>query len=167
MRYAGWFLRWTQKQARRCFSTTQPNSFNGNSFLWGGAAVRNPPTIDVDLRLVYLSVGNVALDILGENRAGDNLYAASIVALDVFTGNPVGHFQEVHHDIWDYDRAQPAVLFAIRLPLIYPSKRQLTFLRNSSSQRKRLLNRRDLARVHTNWGCWWYSTSAFPTQLWV
>lgn len=95
------------------FSTTQPTSFNGDSFLTGGAAVWNPPAIDADLGLVYLSVGNAAPDILGENRGGDNLFAASIVAVDLSTGNPVWHFQEVHHDIWDYDSAQPAVLFPL------------------------------------------------------
>jgi glucose dehydrogenase len=95
------------------FSTTQPTSFAGQSFLTGGAAVWVPPAIDADMGLVYLSVGNAAPDILGENRGGDNLYSASIVALNLFTGNPVWHFQEVHHDIWDYDSAQPAVLFSL------------------------------------------------------
>jgi quinohemoprotein ethanol dehydrogenase len=95
------------------FSTTQPTSFAGQSFLTGGAAVWVPPAIDADLGLVYLSVGNAAPDILGENRGGDNLFSASIVALNLFTGNPVWHFQEVHHDIWDYDSAQPAVLFSL------------------------------------------------------
>jgi quinohemoprotein ethanol dehydrogenase len=95
------------------FSTTQPTSFAGQSFLTGGAAVWVPPAIDADLGLVYLSVGNAAPDILGENRSGDNLFSASIVAIDLFTGNPVWHFQEVHHDIWDYDSAQPAVLFSL------------------------------------------------------
>jgi glucose dehydrogenase len=95
------------------FSTTQPNSFAGQSFLTGGGAVWNPPAIDADLGLVYLSVGNAAPDIQGENRAGDNLFSASVVAVDLFTGNPVWHFQEVHHDIWDYDSAQPAVLFPL------------------------------------------------------
>jgi quinohemoprotein ethanol dehydrogenase len=95
------------------FSTTQPSSFSGQSFLTGGGAVWNPPAIDADLGLVYLSVGNAAPDILGENRGGDNLFSASIVAVDLFTGNPVWHFQEVHHDIWDYDSAQPAVLFPL------------------------------------------------------
>ncbi len=95
------------------FSTTQPTSFAGQSFLTGGGAVWNPPAIDADLGLVYLSVGNAAPDILGENRGGDNLFSASIVAVDLFTGNPVWHFQEVHHDIWDYDSAQPAVLFPL------------------------------------------------------
>jgi quinohemoprotein ethanol dehydrogenase len=95
------------------FSTTQPTSFAGQSFLTGGAAVWVPPAIDADLGLVYLSVGNAAPDILGENRGGDNLFSASIVAINLFTGNPVWHFQEVHHDIWDYDSAQPAVLFPL------------------------------------------------------
>ncbi len=95
------------------FSTTQPASFAGTSAQTGGAAVWNPPAIDPDLGLVYLSVGNAAPDILGENRAGDNLFASSIVALNVLTGQPVWHFQEVHHDIWDYDSAQPAVLFSL------------------------------------------------------
>ncbi len=95
------------------FSTTQPTSFAGQSFLTGGGAVWNPPAIDPDLGLVYLSVGNAAPDIQGENRAGDNLFSASVVAVDLFTGNPVWHFQEVHHDIWDYDSAQPAVLFPL------------------------------------------------------
>src|SRR5207247_7894513 len=50
------------------FSTTQPASFAGQSFLTGGGAVWNPPAIDPDLGLVYLSVGNAAHDLLGENR---------------------------------------------------------------------------------------------------
>ncbi len=95
------------------FSTTQSTSYNGNSFLTGGGAVWTPPAIDADLGLVYLSVGNASPDILGENRGGDNLFSASIVAVDLLSGNPMWHFQEVHHDIWDYDAAQPAVLFPL------------------------------------------------------
>ncbi|HYU44614.1 MAG TPA: PQQ-binding-like beta-propeller repeat protein [Terriglobales bacterium] len=95
------------------FSTTLPSSFAGDSFLTGGAAVWNPPAIDPDLGLLYLSTGNAAPDILGENRTGENLFSTSILALEVNTGAPVWHFQEVHHDIWDYDSAQPAVLFPL------------------------------------------------------
>ena len=96
------------------FSTTLPASFAGDSSKTGGAAVWNPPAIDPELALVYLSVGNAAPDILGENRSGDNLYATSIIALNLHTGKDVAWaFQEVHHDIWDYDSAQPAVLFPL------------------------------------------------------
>ena len=38
---------------------------------------------------------------------GDNLFAASIVALDAKTGKYRWHFQQVHHDIWDYDAPEP------------------------------------------------------------
>ena len=75
--------------------------------------VWNPPAIDRDLGLIFVTTGNAAPDILGQHRAGDNLYATSIVALDLKTGRPTWHFQEVHHDIWDYDSAQPVVLFPL------------------------------------------------------
>ena len=44
-------------------------------------------------------------------REGDNLFCASIMAIDAKTGAYKWHFQEVHHDIWDYDAASPVVLF--------------------------------------------------------
>jgi alcohol dehydrogenase (cytochrome c) len=48
-------------------------------------------------------------------RKGDNLCTASIVALDVKTGQYRWHFQQVHHDIWDYDAPSPVVLFDLEL----------------------------------------------------
>ena len=38
-------------------------------------------------------------------------YANSIVALHARTGEVVWHFQTVHHDLWDYDVASPALLY--------------------------------------------------------
>ena len=60
-----------------------------------------------------MPTGNAAPDILGEDRPGDNLFSTSILALDLQTGVHKWHFQEVHHDIWDYDSAQPVVLFPL------------------------------------------------------
>src|SRR5439155_1252045 len=94
-------------------ATTLPSSFAGTSYLRGGAMVWNPPAIDRDLGLIFVTTGNAAPDILGQFRAGDNLYATSIVALDLKTGQPKWNFQQVHHDIWDYDSAQPVVLFPL------------------------------------------------------
>ncbi len=96
------------------FFTTLPESYAGDSFRRGGAAVWNPPAIDRELGMVYVVTGNAAPDILGEDRAGNNLFANSVVALDLRTGRQRWHFQAVHHDIWDYDSAQPAVLFPLR-----------------------------------------------------
>src|SRR5207249_9989244 len=36
---------------------------------------------------------------------------AAIMAVKAKTGEYVWHFQQVHHDIWDYDAASPVVLF--------------------------------------------------------
>ena len=46
-------------------------------------------------------------DYNGVVRAGDNLFSASIVAVDAKTGEYRWHFQQVHHDIWDYDAPEP------------------------------------------------------------
>jgi alcohol dehydrogenase (cytochrome c) len=69
------------------------------------------PAVDPELGLVYFSTGNASPDLDGSRREGDNLFAASIVALDAKTGKYRWHFQQVKHDIWDYDSPSPVVLF--------------------------------------------------------
>ena len=58
---------------------------------------------DPALGLVYIPVGEGLNDEYGGHRPGKNLFANSIVAIDVKTGQRQWHFQAVHHDIWDYD----------------------------------------------------------------
>ncbi|MEY4762685.1 MAG: hypothetical protein RLZZ200_2541, partial [Pseudomonadota bacterium] len=77
----------------------------------GGASIWQTPAIDPELGLVYFSTANPGPDLNGSVREGDNLFANSIVALDVRTGRYRWHFQEVHHDIWDYDAPNPVILF--------------------------------------------------------
>lgn len=77
----------------------------------GGASIWNTPAVDPELGLAYFAVGNCGPDYDGSMREGDNLFCTSIVALKAKTGEYVWHFQEVHHDIWDYDAASPVVLF--------------------------------------------------------
>ena len=77
----------------------------------GGASIWNTPALDPQLGLIYFATGNCGPDYDGSMREGDNLFCASIVALNAKTGEHVWHFQEVHHDIWDYDAASPVVLF--------------------------------------------------------
>jgi quinohemoprotein ethanol dehydrogenase len=83
----------------------------GDAWKHGGAPVWQTPAVDPDLGLLYFSTGNASPDLDGSNRAGDNLFASSIVAIDAKTGKYRWHFQEVHHDIWDYDAPSPVVLF--------------------------------------------------------
>ena len=77
----------------------------------GGGPVWQTPAVDPKLGLIYFSTGNPGPDLNGSVRAGDNLYTDSIMALDVMTGTYRWHFQEVHHDIWDYDASNPVILF--------------------------------------------------------
>ncbi len=77
----------------------------------GGAAIWNTPAADPSLGLLYFSVGNRGPDYDGAVRPGDDLFCTSIVALKAKTGEYAWHFQEVHHDLWDYDAASPVVLF--------------------------------------------------------
>ncbi len=59
---------------------------------------------DNDLGLVYLPMGNSAVDYWGGDRSeAENTYSTAIVALDVETGEVRWHYQTVHYDIWDYD----------------------------------------------------------------
>jgi alcohol dehydrogenase (cytochrome c) len=81
----------------------------------GGAPMWQTPAVDPELGLIYFSTGNASPDLDGSRRAGDNLFAASIVALDAKTGKHRWHFQQVHHDIWDYDSPSPVVLFDLEL----------------------------------------------------
>ena len=88
-----------------------------DSDIWqrGGATVWQTPALDPELGLLYFATGNPGPDFNGAVRAGDNLFSASIVAIDVDSGTYRWHFQEVHHDLWDYDAANPVVLFDIDL----------------------------------------------------
>ena len=95
------------------FHTRLPESWAGDSWKRGGAPVWQTPTVDKRLNLVFVATGNAGPDINGIDRAGENLYSASVVALDLETGVPRWHFQETHHDLWDYDSAQPTMLFRI------------------------------------------------------
>lgn len=93
------------------------DTWPADSDVWqyGGAAVWQTPAIDPELGLVYFSTANPGPDYSGSIRAGDNLFSSSIVAVDVWTGEYRWHFQQVHHDIWDYDASNPVVLFDVEL----------------------------------------------------
>jgi len=89
------------------------DTWPAGSDVWehGGATVWQTPAVDPQLGLLYFSTGNPGPDFNGAVRAGDNLFSVSTVAVDVMTGEYRWHFQQVHHDIWDFDSATPVVLF--------------------------------------------------------
>jgi quinohemoprotein ethanol dehydrogenase len=85
-------------------------SFN-DTWQYGGAAVWQTPAVDPELGLVYFSTGNPGPDLNGGVRPGDNLFSVSMVAIEAKTGKYRWHFQQVRHDLWDYDSPNPVVLF--------------------------------------------------------
>ena len=84
---------------------------DNDSWTFGGGGVWLVGTVDPDLGMVYFSTGNPVPMFGGELRAGDNLFTASVLALDVETGARRWHYQVVRHDVWDADIATPLLLY--------------------------------------------------------
>ena len=80
------------------------DTWGGDSWRYtGGANVWSAFAADEELGFVYLPTGTPTNDYYGGHRPGDNLFAESIVALDIETGARQWYFQAVHHGVWDYD----------------------------------------------------------------
>ena len=78
-----------------------------------GGGIWETPSIDPELGLIYVAVGNP----FGESskRLGTNLFTDSILALSLSTGTLKWHYQQVHHDVWDYDSGSPPILFDMQV----------------------------------------------------
>jgi PQQ-dependent dehydrogenase (methanol/ethanol family) len=100
-------------QQRWRWMSTDPKTYAGNSWESGGGMVWTTPAIDPKLGLLIFSTGNPNPDLDGTIRQGDNLYTDSIVALDVHSGELKWYYQEVKHDVWDYDAVSNVVLFDV------------------------------------------------------
>ena len=82
-------------------------SYTGNVSTWV------PLSADPELGVVYIATDPPTNDYFGGFHPGDNLFATSIVAIDVKTGQRRWHFQVVHHDIWNYDNSWAPMLMDI------------------------------------------------------
>jgi alcohol dehydrogenase (cytochrome c) len=105
----------TGKEAWRFYTIPGPGekgheSWSGNSWEHGGAPAWLNGSYDPSLNLVYWGTGNPGPDFNADDRAGDNLYSDSAVALDADTGKLKWHFQFTPHDEFDYDAVQIPVL---------------------------------------------------------
>ena len=75
---------------------------------WAGMAM------DQNRGLVFVPTGSAAYDFYGADRAGNNLFANSLLALKADTGERVWHFQAVKHDVWDRDFPAPPNLVTLK-----------------------------------------------------
>ena len=78
----------------------------------GGGTVWDSIVYDPELNLLYVGTGNGSV----WNRevrspgGGDNLYLASILAINPDNGELVWHYQTTPGDTWDYTAVQPMML---------------------------------------------------------
>jgi len=80
----------------------------------GGANTWGEMSIDETRGIVYLPTGSGTYDFYGGDRHGANLFANCLLALDVRTGKRVWHFQNIHHDLWDWDNVSAPQLVTLR-----------------------------------------------------
>ncbi|HLG99371.1 MAG TPA: pyrroloquinoline quinone-dependent dehydrogenase [Bryobacteraceae bacterium] len=96
-------LRWTFRTIPRP-GDYGIDTWKDDSWAYAGkATVWSLMSADEELGYVYIPTNTTAPDFYGGHRHGDNLFAESILCLDVETGKRVWHFQTVHHGLWDYD----------------------------------------------------------------
>ena len=72
-------------------------SYTGNTGVWAQISV------DEELETAYLPIEIPTGDYYGGHRPGNNLFAESLVAVDLNTGKRKWHYQLIHHGLWDHD----------------------------------------------------------------
>ena len=75
---------------------------------WGGISA------DTQRGIVYITTGNAGYYFNGVNRPGDNKYSNSIIAIDIINKKKLWDFQEVAHDIWNFDIPAPPIITSIQ-----------------------------------------------------
>jgi quinoprotein glucose dehydrogenase len=88
-----------------------------------------PLSADPERGIVYVPTNSATQDMYGGFRPGDNLFAASIIALDVKTGKRLWHYQMIHHDVWNYDTPTAPIVMDVnvngrRIPGVFQATKQ-------------------------------------------
>jgi quinoprotein glucose dehydrogenase len=137
---------------------------NGNTGVWTQIAV------DEQLGLVYLPVETPSADYYGGHRPGNNLFAESLVCVDLKTGVRKWHYQLVHHPIWDYDISSAPILADLTVDgklvkaVIQPTKQTWLFVFDRITGKpvwpieERPVPKGDVV------GEWYSPTQPFPTK---
>src|SRR2546426_908958 len=106
----------TGKRAWRFYTVAGPGDPGartwpqGDSYLRGGGSIWVTGTYDPEQNLIFFGTGNPGPDYYSQAREGDNLYTASLVAIDADTGQRRWHYQFTPHDVHDWDSTQVPVL---------------------------------------------------------
>jgi len=107
---------------------------NGSADTTGNTGVWTQMTADPQLNLVYLPIESPTSDFYGGQRPGPGLFGNTLVAVDLTTGRRVWHFQQIHHEIWDYDNSSAPLLMDLTVAgkpvkaLALPSKQGFLYV---------------------------------------
>ena len=92
-------------------------TWKGDSWKHGGGAAWMTGSYDPELNLLYWGTGNAASDFYSGDRVGKgytggevNLYTASVIALDLDSGELRWYHQEIPNDMWDFDSTYEVIL---------------------------------------------------------
>jgi glucose dehydrogenase/plastocyanin len=138
----------------------------------GGGGVWIHGSIDPELGMAYYTLANArgcrgSQD--GSERPGQNLFANSVVALDLTTGAYQWHFQSIHHDLWDMDNVHPPLLADVaiggqtRKAIYYGSKSGHLFVLDRANGRP-LLKADEVPMTQDSRQAS-YPTQPFPSRL--
>lgn len=91
------------------FKTWPPGAWKtaGAANNWAGMS------LDTKRGILYVPTGSAVTDFYGFDRLGNDLFADTLLALDINTGKKLWFFQGVHHDIWDRDFPAPPALVTL------------------------------------------------------
>jgi glucose dehydrogenase len=112
----GWWGRWAERSpwgdalGRDIAGERGDSAKYADAWRTGGGAIWTTPAFDVASGLVFFGTGNPTPEYDATKRPGDNLYTASIVALEAATGRLRWHHQYLPHDPGDYDAANPPIV---------------------------------------------------------
>ncbi len=137
---------------------------NGNTGVWTQIAV------DEQLGLAYLPVETPTSDYYGGQRPGNNLFAETLVCVDLKTGKRKWHFQLSHHPIWDYDISSAPMLADLNVDgklikaVIQPTKQCWMFVFDrATGQPVWPIEERPVPKGDVP-GEWYAPTQPFPTK---
>ena len=105
----------TGKESWRVYTVPAPGEKGsetwpaGDQWKTGGGSVWVTGNYDQKTNIAYWGTGNGG-PWMGDQRPGDNLYTSSTIAINVGTGQIVGHHQYHPNDSWDWDEVSPPIL---------------------------------------------------------
>ena len=108
----------TGRSAWKTFTIPAPGepgseTWKGDAWRTGGVSIWITGTYDPQLNLTYWGTGNAA-QWIGDQRPGDNLYSASVLALDADSGKLRGYHQYHWNDSWDWDEVSAPILMDVK-----------------------------------------------------